>query len=363
MASVYFTQPQNMFDPFIWYGQVTSYSNSWISLSDGYRSATYYGNFYFNNNGLAGGTVTGYSQYVGGSRDYSVEGINLDAMTAEYYLDTGNALGLQQYALLGADTIHGSSGSDAIQAWSGNDHVYGYSGNDILNGDSGNDTLGGGFGNDRLNGGDGVDTAYYAGPRSNYTVVRSTEGYSIFSGTEGTDSLISVEFARFTDQTAEISSLVRPTTIDNYNPAGIYRFFNQLTGTHFYTGDKVEAESVLATLANFSFDGLAFEKNISGSADSVDVLRFYNENTGTHFYTSSQTEANIIKSTLPEFNYEGVAYEAHNTKSFGTTELYRFFNALTGTHFYTADQAEMENVKVTLVGIMNFEGVAYYVDV
>lgn len=152
-------------------------------------------------------------------------------------------------------------------------------------------------------------------------------------------------------------------TIENYNPLAIYRFYNASAGAHFYTGDKSEAEYILNNLPGFIFEGAAFERNSAGGADAIDVFRFYNTKTGTHFYTADSSEAQNIKVQLSYLTYEGVAYQAHSQNSDGTHELYRFYNHTTGTHFYTASDAEMEHVKVTLAGVMNYEGVAYYVDV
>lgn len=144
--------------------------------------------------------------------------------------------------------------------------------------------------------------------------------------------------------------------------SSVYRFFNSVTGTHFYSGSKSETVNVATTFPEFVFEGEAFNKNMSGGADAIDVFRFYNTTTRTHFYTASKAEVDIIKSTLPNYGFEGVAFQAHSQDSATTTELYRFYNTQTGAHFYTASQTEMENIKVTLSGVMNYEGVAYYVD-
>lgn len=199
MATVTCTQPQNMFSPDIWYGQVTSYSSNHVTISSGNSHATYYGSFWFNDYGLAGGTVTSYVQYLHGSLDYQATNVNLDALTVEAYLDSGNARGLQQYALAGSDTIYGSSGNDSIEGWSGNDYLYGQ---------NGDDTLRGGMGNDYLDGGSGIDFADYSGTRANYSVVKAGTGYAVTSAAEGSDTLMSIEYVSFADQTVTVDSLV-----------------------------------------------------------------------------------------------------------------------------------------------------------
>lgn len=83
---------------------------------------------------------------------------------------------------------------------------------------------------------------------------------------------------------------------------------------------------------------------------------------GAHFYTANAEEVAQIRATLPGFAYEGLAYQAHSGQSGDAIPLYRFYNTATGTHFYTANEAEKSQVLLTLTGVMNYEGIAFYVD-
>lgn len=75
MANVYFHQQADMANPYVWYGYVTGYSSSYITLNDyGGHVATYYGSFTFSSSGLSGGTVTGYKQWEYGALSYEVSG-------------------------------------------------------------------------------------------------------------------------------------------------------------------------------------------------------------------------------------------------------------------------------------------------
>ncbi|MDB4890293.1 MAG: repeat-containing protein, partial [Gemmatimonadetes bacterium] len=87
----------------------------------------------------------------------------------------------------GNDTINGAGGDDTIDAGDGADRVDGGAGSDILIG---------GPGDDVVNGGSGFDTARYSGPKSAYTVTRSSTGF-VVSGQEGTDSLTGIERLQF----------------------------------------------------------------------------------------------------------------------------------------------------------------------
>ncbi len=113
-----------------------------------------------------------------------------------------------------SDTVTGSSkdeyfdlksGDDACYAGAGDDIVVGAAGNDTVYGGSGTDEIKGDGGNDSLDGGDGDDTAVYAGTSSEYEVTYVAPGSFTIAdsktgtGSEGTDSLSGVEFAKFGD--------------------------------------------------------------------------------------------------------------------------------------------------------------------
>jgi Ca2+-binding RTX toxin-like protein len=102
----------------------------------------------------------------------------------------------------GNDTLNGGAGEDTLQGEDGDDILFGGDGNDALNGGDGNDTLHGGARFNRLDGGAGMDTAVFSGARADYTV--STVGlttYVILIGSEGQDTLITVERLQFADVT------------------------------------------------------------------------------------------------------------------------------------------------------------------
>jgi Ca2+-binding RTX toxin-like protein len=119
-----------------------------------------------------------------------------------------------QSGFAGDDTFNGStspqSGGDNINGYGGNDSFYG-------NGDGGDNSP------DRFFGGSGTDTAFYRGPKSNYTITSITQiwdpqtksniptnnqGFRIKdnTGLDGTDELFQVEFAQFSDQKLSLAS-------------------------------------------------------------------------------------------------------------------------------------------------------------
>jgi len=91
----------------------------------------------------------------------------------------------------GNDTVYASAGDDIVVAGSGDDWVYGGSGTDELKGDAGDD---------HLDGGDGNDTVVYSGVSNGYDVTNFTvTDKNTGIGSEGTDTLTSIEYAKFSD--------------------------------------------------------------------------------------------------------------------------------------------------------------------
>ncbi|MFZ4625728.1 MAG: DUF4347 domain-containing protein [Rhodoferax sp.] len=119
-----------------------------------------------------------------------------------------------------SQTLPGTSTADLIQGGAGNDSISGLAGNDTVRAGAGDDNLSGGTGNDTLDGGSGTDTAVYSGARSGYVITQGAAGDTITSTTDGTDTLISVESAKFSDQTVPlVASDSIPPTVITFTPA------------------------------------------------------------------------------------------------------------------------------------------------
>lgn len=143
------------------------------------------------------------------------------------------------------------------------------------------------------------------------------------------------------------------------NRLAVYRFFNSQTSAHFYTSSATERDSVIASLPQFRYEGLAFWAAASASGGMSPVYRFFNSQTGVHFYTISEQERDHIQANLPQLRYEGVAYYASKTAGADLFPLYRFYLAGKGFHFYTRSASEAAGVRATLPQYLD-EGVSYY---
>ncbi len=87
----------------------------------------------------------------------------------------------------------------------------------------------------------------------------------------------------------------------------VYRFFNTETGAHLYTMDENEKNIIINTLDNYNFEGEAYYAfaNESELIETVPLYRMLNTQTGSHLFTIDRNEFNTIVDTLPQFQIEG----------------------------------------------------------
>ncbi len=138
----------------------------------------------------------------------------------------------------------------------------------------------------------------------------------------------------------------------------VWRFWNSITGSHFYTSSETERDAVATNLSNMRYEGVGFDDPTS---TNVTVWRFRRLDTGAHFYTASTAERDeVIANLSGVYAFEGVGFQASSTQTATATQaVYRFWNSETGAHFYTANDVERAAVAATLPN-MRYEGIAYY---
>ena len=109
------------------------------------------------------------------------------------------------YGLNGDDVIYGQAGNDYLNGGNGVDIIFGGEGTDRIYGGSGHDGFNGGNGNDYIDGGDGIDGAHYSGNYSDYSFIETDSYLQVIDNRIGnyqwTDTLTSIEFITFADQT------------------------------------------------------------------------------------------------------------------------------------------------------------------
>ena len=146
---------------------------------------------------------------------------------------------------------------------------------------------------------------------------------------------------------------------------GVYRFFDTTYGTHFYTADANEAQTVAATRSDLVPEGpggIGLQAVAVSSSDpnAAPVYRFFDTVFGTHFFTASATERDSIIASRPDLTYEpSSTFYEHTQQEPGDIAVYRFFDNVHGTHFYTDDAAERASIIANRPDLIS-EGVGFY---
>lgn len=155
--------------------------------------------------------------------------------------------------------------------------------------------------------------------------------------------------------------------IDFTKKKPVYRFFNQIKKTHFYTIDETEKDLIVETnpfwvLEGQAFDVFEYNNQIGKCVYGDPVYRFYNSTQLVHFYTIDQTEKINLETFNPNWKYEGIAYcafKAQRTES-QVKPLYRFWSSNRAAHLFTSSEQERVHVEQNIPDF-GLEGIVYYV--
>lgn len=147
----------------------------------------------------------------------------------------------------------------------------------------------------------------------------------------------------------------------NATTLAIYRFFDASDGTHFFTADIGERNTVIQARPDLVYEGAALNAVADPANDpaAIAVYRFFDSVHGTHFYTASSNERDTVVSSRADLAYEGVGFYEHVTPQSGDSAVYRFFDTGSGAHFLTSAAAERATILATRPDYID-EGVAFY---
>jgi hypothetical protein len=137
--------------------------------------------------------------------------------------------------------------------------------------------------------------------------------------------------------------------------AAVYRFAKISSGAYFYTGDRAERDSILASLPDFRYEGVAFLR--SSDAAAVPVYRFANLNNGGYFYTANPAERDLVIRAYPHLRFEGSTFAVAAPGASNTTAIYRLANLSNGAYLLTSDPAE--RAYALGLGFWRDEGIAF----
>jgi fibronectin-binding autotransporter adhesin len=146
---------------------------------------------------------------------------------------------------------------------------------------------------------------------------------------------------------------------------GVFRFFDKNFGTHFYTSDPNEEQVILKTRPDLVPEGpggvgLQAISTVSNDPNAAPVYRFFDTLHGTHFFTASASERDTVINTRPDLTFEPTSlFFEHTQPQPGDTPVYRFFDNKFGTHFYTDDPTERATILNTRPDLVA-EGIGFY---
>lgn len=142
---------------------------------------------------------------------------------------------------------------------------------------------------------------------------------------------------------------------------GVYRYFDGSSGTQFLTSSPNEMNAIGAQRPDMRFEGLAMAGILPAAADAgaSPVFRFFDTRNGTHFFTIDRGEAATVLATRPDLVAEQSSFSEHGTAQAGDVAVYRFFDTGAGTHFFTASDTERASLVSTRADL-TYEGVAFY---
>lgn len=203
--------------------------------------------------------------------------------------------------------------------------------------------------------GAGVNSQQIAVTVNGDTTVEADESFSVVLSNPTNGAGIASNTATVTLINDDGSAPVTPASI------GVYRFFDTIHGTHFFTLSDQEKATLIQTRPDLRFEGLGLRAVNAASNDpnAAPVFRFFDARFGTHFLTASASERDTVIATRPDLQFEGTGFYEHAARQAGDIPVYRFFDTRYGTHFYTPDDGERATLAATRPDL-RFEGIGFY---
>jgi hypothetical protein len=192
MADITLFQPFNMATAQTYYGNVTGATATQITIVDGGLATIYIGSFTYSGTTVFG-TLETITQFNGTAETDLVTAINVNADTAETYIQNNQLQNLFQLIASGstANTFHANTGSDVL---------FGYSGNDTFYLTSGGDTI---------DGGSGHSIVVYPGSQTQYVLTANGSGSFTVADTvsnrNGTGTFTNINYVEFSASTVVVA--------------------------------------------------------------------------------------------------------------------------------------------------------------
>ncbi len=192
-------------------------------------------------------------------------------------------------------------------------------------------------------------------PENSWSVTENSTGYQ---------SRYSFLMAAFADEVSDTDPVTPPTATTGYELAPLYRFHRKDNNSHFFTAIEAEKDAVLTNLPQdiWSLEGVSHHVLLSQPVGALPVYRLFNKVSGSHFYTMTVSERDHVLSTMPNvLSLEGVGFFALAGPVEGSLPVYRFYASRTGSHFFTISEAEKDWIIANLpTDLLKFEGIAWW---
>ena len=192
----------------------------------------------------------------------------------DYSTGTG-AYTLTARSVASGSGLVGTNGPDFLTGTDAADQLFGLGGNDVLMG---------GRGNDLLDGGTGTDTAVFSGNLSSYTLSKAGSTYTVRAntGSDGTDTLTSIESLQFADKTVNLTiqakAAAAPQT-DVQRLAELYvAFFNRVPDADglSYWIDQLGAGQSVPQIAEAFYNAGVQYSSLTGFSSGMSHADFVN---------------------------------------------------------------------------------------
>lgn len=306
---------------------------------------------------------------------------NLWLPRSDYLALEGEALARWVYR--NDDVIYGGPQADTLYAYDGHDILYGGAGDDILNGGNGGNLYYGGSGTDTVEYEHRyADYILSRNPTTLVVSIREKTGLgNPFVDQIGPDvEQISFQDASIDVRNIRYWGGVLATeltSVDDRNAAPVYRFFNSLSNAFFYTNNREERTGVLRNsgLENrakldwpFNYQGAKFQ-TAHTYPGAVPLYRFYNTLTGHHFFTINEGERDNVLENISSkgwpFVFEGVAFSVYASDPTPNEQgmeraMYRYYSTTLNRHAFTTSELEAQSFDASQD--WTYEGIGFYVE-
>ena len=130
----------------------------------------------------------------------------------------------------------------------------------------------------------------------------------------------------------------------------MYRAYNPNADFHFFTTNYSEFQNAVRVgWRDETVNQEGFAVAAPGTANTSPLYRMYNPNKGTHYYTLNAAERDSL--VTKGWNYERDEGALFTSKQKGTYELFRLYNNNSGVHMFTTNEAYKNAVLAQFPGV------------